>query len=246
MPNPVAVALHLSLPETASGMSAAIDLADRTYSQLTLDCTALTGTAPTLDVTIETSVTGTQWRFIKKFDGLTALGTKQLSIPQGDRFIRAKWIIGGTTPSATFTILGTAYQLYVLPSEIPSLGLPRAALEGVTQETLAEKCLGASDEAAGYLDGAYTLPLITWDSSLRKHVAAMAVFDLMRVRGYDPDSGKDMIIKMGRDDALTWLNRIANGKLRPTTIVDTTPLIRETEVAIEGGWSRGWSRFPWV
>lgn len=240
MPNPLAIVLHASAAETASGVtSPVIDLADRTFAQITLDVTALSSAA-TLAVVIETSVLGTDWRTARAFEIATALGTKQVNVASGDRFMRARWTITGSTPSITFVINGTAHQLYCLPSDIALYGIPSAALNGVPVEVLAEKCLAASDEAAGYLDGAYTLPLVSWGTDLREKVACMATLKLMRFRGYAPDSGKDDTIKDASDEALVWLNRIANGKLRPTTIVDTTPLIRETEVYVESEWPRGW------
>jgi hypothetical protein len=86
------------------------------------------------------------------------------------------------------------------------------------------------------------MPLTTWDVATRKHVACMAAYDLMRFRGYDPNAGPDELLQRGRDQAVQWFMRIADGKLRPVGIVDSTPVVTETEVYVESAASRGWRR----
>jgi phage gp36-like protein len=243
MPNPLILELHASAPETASGTGLAIDLADRSLIQLTLEVTAFAGTSPTLSVVIENSLTGLDWSVVAQFAPLAAIATKTLVVPESMRFMRARWAIGGSvSPSVTFLLTGTANQLYALPSDIVRYGLPASALEGIPAAVLADFCLAASEEASGYLASAYTLPLANWGTDLRKHVARMVAYDVMSWRGYDPDSGKDDLLSKNRDMAIEWLNRVANGKLRPIGVEDATPLIAEEEIYIDSAPSRGWSR----
>jgi phage gp36-like protein len=239
MPNPLAITLHASAAETASGTGAAVDLGDRTYSALTLDA-SLVATGTTFSVTVETSPTGSQWAFAARFSTLSAVGTKTFTVPDSFRFLRVTWtIVGGP---ATFSVTGISHQLLATPGDVARYGLPGAALEDTPVEAIANACLGASEEAAGYLSSAYQLPLTTWDVATRKHVACMAAYDLMRFRGYDPNAGPDELLQRGRDQAVQWLMRIADGKLRPVGIVDSTPVVTETEVYVESAASRGWRR----
>jgi hypothetical protein len=66
---------------------------------------AASGTTPTLDVTLETSIDGgATWDTVAAFAQKTAAGSDgHVFGPLGDQ-CRWKWTIGGTTPSFTFAI----------------------------------------------------------------------------------------------------------------------------------------------
>lgn len=71
-----------------------------------LNATAVSGTAPTLDVVIEDSVDGgATWNTIGTFAQLGAAGREVIDItsPFGDT-VRVRWTIGGTAPSFTFAV----------------------------------------------------------------------------------------------------------------------------------------------
>jgi hypothetical protein len=246
MPNATAITMHASGAETVDGTSTPItDLADRTIAQLTLDVTAISGTAaPSLAITIEHSLTGQDWATVGQIAALTAVGARQLTLPNVRRYLRASWTITGTGPSVTFSLTGTGHQLYCLPEDLPRYGIPAPALRDVPLASQADSCLSASTEAEGYLASAYAMPMVSWGADLRAHVARMAVYDLMRMIGYDPDSGKDVLIETGRANAIQWLNRIAAGKLRPPGMIDTVPEVLEPEVWVESGTPRGWGVMP--
>jgi hypothetical protein len=70
-----------------------------------LNVTAASGTTPTLDVTIQDTLDGTNWFTIGTFAQKTtaALEVINVTVPFADR-LRVLWTIGGTTPSFTFAI----------------------------------------------------------------------------------------------------------------------------------------------
>jgi hypothetical protein len=76
-----------------------------------LNVTAASGTTPTLDVVLEDSVDGSNFNAITggTFTQFTATGRQAIDItaPFTDN-IRARWTVGGTTPSFTFSVV--AYQ----------------------------------------------------------------------------------------------------------------------------------------
>lgn len=241
MPNQLAITLHASGAETANGTGSSFDLGDRTLLQLTLDVTSLSGTSPTIAVVLEHSRTGSDWATVGLFPTCIAAGAHRLNVPDVLRFVRAKWTITGTaSPSLTFAVTGLAHQLYCLPADIGRYGLPASVYANVPTAVLADFCLAASTEVAGYLASAYTLPMVAWDDDLRDKTTQVAVLKLMRFRGYAPDSGKDDTIQMARDEAVKWLNRIADGKLRPPGMLDSTPTVTEVEVYVDSAASRGW------
>jgi hypothetical protein len=102
------VTLATSVARTANGDSGAVGISQGT-ARLTLDVTTVGGTGPTLDVVIETSFDGaSNWRSLGAFAQRTGVGAERKSFPGCDRFIRARWTLGGTTPSFTFSVTGEA------------------------------------------------------------------------------------------------------------------------------------------
>ncbi len=70
-----------------------------------LNVTAVEGTSPTLDVVIEDTLDGTNWNTIGSFTQKRGADREVLRLahPFTDR-LRARWMIGGTTPSFTFAV----------------------------------------------------------------------------------------------------------------------------------------------
>lgn len=75
-----------------------------------INVTAATGTSPTCVFSIEDSADGTTWFPVKANAAITAVGQYRVALtpldgPTQPR-IRLHWVIGGTTPSFTFTAIG--------------------------------------------------------------------------------------------------------------------------------------------
>jgi hypothetical protein len=85
--------------------SAAFNTDEADSLEATLTVSAASGTTPTLDVTLETSIDGgTTWTTVAAFAQKTAAGSQgRVFGPLGDQ-CRWKWTIAGTTPSFTFAI----------------------------------------------------------------------------------------------------------------------------------------------
>lgn len=71
-----------------------------------LNVTAAGGVGPTLDVLIEDSLDGTNWNTIGTFSQKTAVSREVINVtnPFSEQ-LRARWTIGGTTPTFTFSIV---------------------------------------------------------------------------------------------------------------------------------------------
>jgi hypothetical protein len=98
---------------TASGASAAggasthegyesklVSLGARVF----LDVTAASGTTPTLAVTLHEVFADGVERQIAAFAQKTAVGQESIVVSEYARRIRARWTIGGTSPSFTFSV----------------------------------------------------------------------------------------------------------------------------------------------
>lgn len=100
--------LAASAARTENGQGGALELGQRGALRLVLTCTERSGTTPSLLVFIETSHDGTTWRELGAFSALLAAGSQRASFPGADRFVRARWVLGGSTPSFTFSVSGEA------------------------------------------------------------------------------------------------------------------------------------------
>lgn len=90
---------------TTTGVGTAFDTDQAQSLEGFLAVTAASGTTPTLDVRLETSVDGgTSYDTVGAFTQATAITTdNHVFGPLGDT-CRWAWTIGGTTPSFTFSI----------------------------------------------------------------------------------------------------------------------------------------------
>lgn len=101
---------------------------------------------------------------------------------------------------------------YATTTDLVRLGIAAAALTGVSS-TIQEAALeSASDMADGYMRARYTLPLTTWGDDLRRVVCAIAAWDLLCVRGFDPSRGGDVAVQARYEAAMLWLRDVSQGR----------------------------------
>ena len=91
---------------TASGNSSDIDVSPFSVIELELKVTSVSGTAPTLDVYIEGRFDNTgDYKTLASQTGITATGVWYFTInPCAFRYLRVRWVVGGTSPSFTFRV----------------------------------------------------------------------------------------------------------------------------------------------
>jgi hypothetical protein len=94
-----------SAARTTSGNSGIISTASGGSLAATLTVSAVSGTNPTLDLIYEESYdNGTSWNTIYCFQRVTSASTIHMSPLFASGLRRWSWVIGGTTPSFTFTV----------------------------------------------------------------------------------------------------------------------------------------------
>ncbi len=81
----------------------------------------------------------------------------------------------------------------------------------------------ASSLCDGYLAQRYTLPLKAWCPDLKRAVLAIASYDLISARGYDPASTDNGNIRQRYLDAIEWLKQVASGEVTPDVIDSSDP-----------------------
>ena len=148
-----------SSARTSSGNSGTITTKVGAAIGAVVNVTASSGTSPTLDVVEEESYdNGTTWRTVRHFVRLTGNGTAVLPPHNSPGRRRWSWVIGGTTPSFTFSIGTTGSNL---PCERFRFFFDRTAglLSGTLNATSATyPCEGCSVLNAKVTLGAATTP----------------------------------------------------------------------------------------
>lgn len=105
--------LVASAARTATGNSGAIAVGSGAATlELELEVTAVSGTSPSMTLSIQWSVDGTNFGnndgSTDAFAAVTATGNVTKSIPVRAPYMQLVWTITGTTPSFTFTVLDVA------------------------------------------------------------------------------------------------------------------------------------------
>lgn len=98
-----------SAARTATGQSAAQDVGGQSQLGVLLDVTAVSGTTPSMTLSVEWSDDGTTWYqadTADAFTALTAAGKRAREFDVKGPYARVVWTITGTTPSFTFDVLG--------------------------------------------------------------------------------------------------------------------------------------------
>lgn len=101
-----AVIIVPSAARTVDGDSGDLTgFSDRRNLRAQLDVTAFAGTSPTLDVVIEDTLDGVNWNPLITFAQKVGAGREVLNYtgPFADT-LRARWDLGGTAPSFTFSV----------------------------------------------------------------------------------------------------------------------------------------------
>jgi len=93
---------------TASGNTYYINISPFSVLEIVIKVTSVSGTAPTLDVYIEGLFENTgDHKILASQTGITATGAWFVTInPCAFRYIRVRWVVGGTNPSFTFRVDG--------------------------------------------------------------------------------------------------------------------------------------------
>lgn len=94
--------------QTATGNIAGIEVGDRGVARLFLDVTAVSGTTPSMTVSVDTSHDNSTWVAVAAFAAKTAVSNERKIFAGLNKWVRLSWTISGTTPSFTFTVTGDA------------------------------------------------------------------------------------------------------------------------------------------
>ena len=78
--------------------------------------------------------------------------------------------------------------------------------------------VAASGRVDSYLRQRFALPLTQWADDLVQATCRLAAYSLIRVRGYNPDSGADARYAADEEVTIQWLRDVAAGRSTPAVI----------------------------
>jgi phage gp36-like protein len=106
-------------------------------------------------------------------------------------------------------------QAYISKTDIERFGLNGYALEGIPAQTITDTCLAVSEEADAAFRARYNLPLLSWGSDVRACLAKIAAYELLVVRGFNPEVSADQNLAIRAADARAWLRAVARQEMQP-------------------------------
>lgn len=113
---------------------------------------------------------------------------------------------------------------YCTPQDLNVLAMPSGGLPPFQNASVQQIHLDtASDTVDSYLADQVTLPLTgTIPLSIKMKVCQIAAYTLLVARGYNPENPANETMKMQYDEAISWLESIAAGKIKPP-LTDSSP-----------------------
>lgn len=227
MPRSTDITPLASAARTVSGTGASVDLATKTGLSLDLAVSAASGTTPTLAVTLETSKDNTTWRTLGTFAQVTAAGPVAKVFAGADRYLRAAWTIGGTTPSFTFAITGQALGIFATPADVTGLAIASEALASIDAAILADHLITNTGLIEEKLVKRFKLPLVSWPRALASHLANVTAWTVLSHRGVNPTTG-DKDIQDRHDKAWKDIVDVAENRAgSDEDYVDSAPEVHD-------------------
>jgi phage gp36-like protein len=230
MSQPLAIELAPSLARTAAGAGVAVDLGlvantvPRSAARLdAIEVSAFSGLERMRLVIEHAAASSGPWLELDALE-VEQTGDYELSVGDAKRWLRVRWELFGDdgSPSVTFGVQGEAHQVYVGPRGLKSAIREPALSDMTTATARADACIAASDEADGYLGGAFTLPLLAWDNTLSAKCAHLAIKYALDACGWQPE-GPDNVLLANYTAAIRWMEKLQKRQLTPPGMVDSTP-----------------------
>jgi len=133
-------------------------------------------------------------------------------------------------------------QAYITATDISRFGLNGYALDGIPAQTITDTCLAVSEEADAAFRSRYQLPLLAWGTDVRACLAKIAAYELLVVRGFNPELNADQNLAQRAADARMWLRAVARQEMQPnvTPSPPQTPDLDEPRIITS---QRQWTNY---
>lgn len=129
---------------------------------------------------------------------------------------------------------------YATRTDLTTHGLSSAALGSISTTAQDAALAAASATADSYLRTRYSTPVAGYGVDLTRAVCSLAAWDLLSVRGYDPQRGGDEALRLRAEDALRWLRDVSSGKASLSGITESESESWPEYLGAVSDESRGW------
>lgn len=108
---------------------------------------------------------------------------------------------------------------YAVLANLYALGMPLVAMGSVSTATQQSILDARNDFADDKLRARYKLPLLTpYPASLIQNICMLAAWDIILVRGYNPQAGADVNYATRGEMALKWFDDVERQRAHPNVI----------------------------
>jgi phage gp36-like protein len=114
---------------------------------------------------------------------------------------------------------------YATVTQFRQLAPRAAAFVNIADDVIEAALEDNSRLADGYLTRKFVLPLVAWQGDLTRKIIDMTAWDLISLRGYNPDTG-DAVLEVRWKAAMDWLKSIPLG---------TTPMVTDSSSGAQPG-----------
>jgi len=133
-----------------------------------------------------------------------------------------------------------ADPIYATQADLARFGVMASATQNVPSATLDAALSGASRVLDGYFRARFSLPLTSWDDSVRRMTCWIAAYDVMTARGYSQDSGRDIQIQERYNAAIAWAEGVERQRVHPnvtqTAVAAPSYQFPQISTAPKRGW----------
>lgn len=212
------ITLHALAAEAVSGEGLSIDIGS-TRSAVKLALRVSTLVSGSLTATLQTSPDGNTWRTVGAFAAITAApAVVEQCFDRCERYVRVKWVYGGSPGGGTFSLDGKAHQLFATRVDLDT-AMPSATLAAASDSRIAHGLIKGSTDTEDALGTVHDLPITAWSESVTTRAAAISAYHIAMGPGF-AGAGIDELLVKNHDDAQSWLKRVAKGDL---DLVGVTP-----------------------
>lgn len=127
---------------------------------------------------------------------------------------------------------------YASATDLAAVGLPAAALLGISVAQQTQFLSEAGDLIDSFLRAQYQLPIAgglgppnTFPGELTRCNITIACYELLVFRGFNPDE-YDTNWRQKWEDCMAWLKMLASGEVSISPLDDATPTVNEGAPAV--------------
>lgn len=129
---------------------------------------------------------------------------------------------------------------YATRTDLTTHGLSSAALGSISTTAQDAALDAASRVADSYLRTRYATPVTGYGVDLTRAVCSIAAWDLLSVRGFDPQRGGDEAVRLRAEDALRWLRDVSSGKAHLAGVTESESESWPELIGAVSDEARGW------